>query len=450
MTATVPLPKGRLLDGRPLADRLAAVPAVVDRLGGGPDDWAVSEIGDGNVNYVHLLHGPAGRLCVKQAMPYVRAVGESWPLTPERAFYEHRALLEHARHSPRVPEVVHYDAELNLLAVEHLAPHTVLRQGLVDGVRYPHLARQLGEHLAATMVGTSDLGLPATRKRPLVALFHGNTEMTGLMEDMVFTEIYHPHPRNSWTSPQLDAVLGRLQADTAVRTAVSRLKLRYLTCTEALLHGDLHTGSVLVTPDDTRVIDQEFACYGPIGFDLGTLLAHLLIAHYAQPGHRPPGPDRDGYQDWLLAAVDELWHEFTRHYLARWERATAGTAYPRVLFPDPAELDAERRRHLGLVLADTLGFCGAEILRRVFGFAHVADFQTIPDPAVRAACELPAVALAVRLLTHPEAFPTVAALTAEVRTTAGRTASGRTADIRTADIRTADIRTADARTTHPN
>ncbi|MFD8600089.1 S-methyl-5-thioribose kinase [Kitasatospora sp. NPDC059646] len=406
-----------LLEGRPLADRLAAAPAAAARLGGRPADWTVTEIGDGNINYVHRVDGPAGRLCVKQAMPYVRAAGESWPLTPRRTFYEYRALLEHGRHSPRVPEVVHYDAGANLLAVEHLAPHTVLRQGLIAGVRYPLLARQLGEHLAATMVGTGDLACPAARKRPLVALFNGNTAMAGIMEDMVFTEIYHEHRRNSWTSPQLDSALARLRADNAVKTAVSRLKLRYLTSAEALLHGDLHTGSVLVTPEDTRVIDQEFACYGPIGFDLGTLLAHLLIAHYAQPGHRPPGPERDRYRDWLLATVDELWREFTRHYLARWQCATTGDAYPRTLFPDPAALDAERRRHLALVLTDTLGFCGAEILRRIFGFAHVADFRSIADPAVRAACELPCAALAARLLTRPATFPSIRALTAAVRAT---------------------------------
>ena len=41
----------------------------------------VREVGDGNINFVYILEGPAGCLCVKQALPYVRIVGESWPLT---------------------------------------------------------------------------------------------------------------------------------------------------------------------------------------------------------------------------------------------------------------------------------------------------------------------------------------------------------------------------------
>ena len=40
----------------------------------------------------------------------------------------------------------------------------------------------------------------------------------------------------------------------------------------------------MATEHDTRVIDPEFAFYGPIGFDVGALLANYLIAYLAQPG----------------------------------------------------------------------------------------------------------------------------------------------------------------------
>ncbi len=46
---------------------------------------------------------------------------------------------------------------------------------------------------------------------------------------------------------------------------------------QALIHGDLHTGSIMVNEQDTKVIDPEFAFYGPMGFDVGTLLANLLL-----------------------------------------------------------------------------------------------------------------------------------------------------------------------------
>ena len=47
---------------------------------------------------------------------------------------------------------------------------------------------------------------------------------------------------------------------------------------EALIHGDLHTGSVMVGGGRAAAIDPEFAFYGPVGFDLGALWANAAIA----------------------------------------------------------------------------------------------------------------------------------------------------------------------------
>ena len=60
---------------------------------------------------------------------------------------------------------------------------------------------------------------------------------------------------------------------------------RFCTLTQALLHADLHTGSVMVTEDLTVVIDPEFAFYGPMGFDIGCFLGELLLAFFSQDGH---------------------------------------------------------------------------------------------------------------------------------------------------------------------
>ena len=53
-----------------------------------PGEWQVREVGDGNLNLVFIVKGPKGSVCVKQALPYVRAAGPSWPMSPERAFFE--------------------------------------------------------------------------------------------------------------------------------------------------------------------------------------------------------------------------------------------------------------------------------------------------------------------------------------------------------------------------
>jgi len=85
----------------------AHVPHVWRMLGADTlSDVAVTEVGDGNLNFVFLVTGPKTTVVVKQALPYVRCVGESWPLTLERAFYEEAALEEEGKRTPGlVPEV---------------------------------------------------------------------------------------------------------------------------------------------------------------------------------------------------------------------------------------------------------------------------------------------------------------------------------------------------------
>ncbi|MEU4745608.1 S-methyl-5-thioribose kinase [Actinosynnema sp. NPDC023658] len=387
-------------DAAGIAAHVEAIPELAARLGGVRAQWDVREIGDGNVNYVFSVHGPDGALCVKQAPPFVRVAGSSWPLTPERARYEHRAMREHHRLAPdHVPAALHYDPDRHLQVVEHLDGHVVLRHALVDGRLPADAGRHLGAYLALTLFHTSDLALPAARKRPLVAEFEGNVEMCSIMEDMIFTEVYHPFHRNQWTRPQLDADVERLRADTDLLVAVARLKDLYLTSRQALLHGDLHTGSVMVSERATHVIDQEFACFGPMGFDVGSLFAHLLIAYFARdvPGVEAETP----FQTRLLETVEAVWDEFAARFTDLWRSSPTGDSYPAAVLP-PAVLDRERTVYLDRVFRDSTGFCGAEVIRRVIGFARPVDFTGIGDADRRATCERRALRLARELLVHDQ------------------------------------------------
>jgi 5-methylthioribose kinase len=78
------------------------------------------------------------------------------------------------------------------------------------------------------------------------------------------------------------------------------MRLRFRTATEALIHGDLHTGSIMATPDDTRVIDPEWAFHGPMGFDVGALIGNLLLAYCSQPGHATAADPREEHAAWIL------------------------------------------------------------------------------------------------------------------------------------------------------
>src|SRR3954452_23787882 len=132
MPMTLQTPPGYwALDTLTLPRWLAGIGEVAGRLGGKPADWAVREVGDGNLNLVFIVTGPAGGVAVKQALPYVRLVGESWPLPLSRAFFEHEALVEQARVAPaQTPQVYHYDHEMALTMMELLRPHVIMRKGL--------------------------------------------------------------------------------------------------------------------------------------------------------------------------------------------------------------------------------------------------------------------------------------------------------------------------------
>ena len=294
-------PQGyRALDDRTLASYLAGLPALRARLGGGPADWQVTEVGDGNLNLVFMVAGPAGDLCVKQALPYVRLVGDSWPLDLKRAWFEHRAASIQSQHVPQlIPQLLHFDEQLYLIAMERLSPHVIMRRGMIQGVIYPAFAAHIAEYLAATLYFTSDLALPAAEKRALVAAFSGNTDLCKITEDLIFTDPYMVCSRNRWTSPQLDDVAAEIRGDANLKRAVSALKLKFLSEVQALLHGDLHTGSIMVTETDTRVIDPEFAVMGPMGFDVGKVLGNLLLSFFSQRGHERHPAERDGYRAWI-------------------------------------------------------------------------------------------------------------------------------------------------------
>jgi 5-methylthioribose kinase len=401
----------RILDAQGLVDLLGSLPEIRARLGGQPADWKIREVGDGNLNLVFLVDGHEGTVCVKQALPYVRAAGPSWPMSLDRAFYEnayYRAVAP--RVGRRIPEIYHYDPDMYCTVMERLSPHVILRQGLITGERYPTLAEDMGDYVARACFFTSDFAQPFERKMDGVALFAGNQALMRISVDLIFADPYHGSERNRHTSPQLDDVAAELRRDGLLKSAVARLGQKFLTRTEALLHGDLHSGSVMVVAGDTRVIDPEFALYGPMGFDLGAFFGNLLLNWYAQPGHATPLDDRRAQQDWILEQAKGFWETFRSVFLALWCEHARGDAFASVLWSsadDAAYAKAARDAFLDGVFADMVGFAACKMIRRILGFAHVIDFDWIQDAARRATCETGALAMARLLLTHPEQFQTV-------------------------------------------
>jgi 5-methylthioribose kinase len=401
----------RTLEADTVPAFIGALPEVRALLGGRAESWRVHEVGDGNLNLVFIVQGGDGSLCVKQALPYVRAAGASWPMTLERAFFEASYYSAVAPFVGRqIPKIYHYDPELYCTVMECLSPHIILRQGLIAGRRYPNMAHDIGEYIARASFFTSDLARPFEHKMDGIALFARNKALVRITVDLVFCDPYRFSARNRHTSPQLDEVVSDLRGDGVLKVAAARFGQKFLNEAQALAHGDLHSGSVMVTEADTRVIDPEFAFYGPIGFDLGAFLGNLLLSWYSQPGHASPQDDRVAYQRWLLEQAKTFWESFRRRFLALWAENARGDVLSVSMFTRSEEattLESARHAFLDGLFADMIGFAACKMIRRIVGFAHVIDFDRIPDATARAACEAGALNMARTLLTHPAQFHSI-------------------------------------------
>lgn len=277
-------------------------------LGGMPEQWQVTEVGDGNLNMVFVVSGSAKTIIVKQALPWLRAGGEGWPLSLTRAGFEYNVLCHEAQFAGHdlVPEVYFYDQEMAVFAMEYLTPHVILRKELIAGKKFPNLARDVGTFIARTLFHTSDIGMPAEEKKALTAEFSLNHELCKITEDLIFTEPYYPAERNDWTSPQLDADMEKVWHDKEMIQVAMRYKFKFMTEAQALLHGDLHSGSIMVTESDTKVIDPEFGFMGPMAFDIGNYIGNLLLSFFSRPGWDATAEACEEYQHWLIDQMENL------------------------------------------------------------------------------------------------------------------------------------------------
>ena len=386
-----------------LPQRLGTTPAVSNRVGADTSKWRVREVGDGNLNLVFIVEGDAGAVIVKQALPYVRLVGESWPLPLKRSFFEYHALTRHEARDPgSVPEIYHYDESQALIVMEFLTPHIILRRGLIEGRIYPKIGRFLGLFMARTLFRGSDLAMVTRERKQDLALFADNVELCDITENLVFSDPYFDAKLNRHTSPQLDRLVAEMRADRDLKVEAQRMKHIFAANAETLLHGDLHTGSIMVTETDSKVIDPEFAFYGPMAFDVGMALANFWMSFFSQRGHEKGG-DRAGMRDHLIATIEEAWSVFREEFSTLWRSERTGILYQRTLFEDQGDLLASEQaldHVMHAIFEDMLGFAGVECHRRILGLAHNADFEAIEDLDLRASCEAKALRFGRHILVN--------------------------------------------------
>ncbi len=378
------------------------------------------EVGDGNLNLVFILENTNNRhnsLVVKQALPYIRIVGESWPLTRERMRYETQALQKHNELAPGlVPKVYDFDDDMSVVVMEHLRDHEIMRKGLVARKRYPYFADHISTFLVNSLFYTSDLYLTGVEKKLLMSKFI-NEQLRKLQEDFVYTNPYTESSENNW-NPLVDAEVQAVRKNAMLKIAIAEMKDAYMNHSEALIHADLHTGSIMLNESDTRVIDPEFAFFGPIAYDVGAVLQNLVLNYLSHYAHTPDRGERQEYQAYLLEMIRDIWNQFAKKFDKTWAANNRGELVPNKYWDFPGGQEAfkeYRRLYIHRLLQETAGHGGVKFLRRMMGIVSVWDISSIKDPEKRAMAERPAIRIGSRWLMERKSINSIDDLIGIVR-----------------------------------
>jgi len=374
---------------------------------GAKDALECKEIGDGNLNMVFRIWDTADTsrsVIIKQSLPHAR-IDESIHAPLDRARIESEMLVLHDQNCPGLaPKIYDYDREMYAIIMEDLSDHVVLRKGLIRGTVYPKLAEHMGEFLARSLFFTSDLGMDPLQKKELQKSFV-NPDLCKITEDLVFTNPYYDADNNK-IDPEIRERAEENWRDDALKLEVTKLKEKFMTQGQALIHGDLHTGSVFVTPESTKAFDPEFAFFGPMGFDVGAFLGNLILNFASQLQHKQDEKERAAYRDFLLDTFKRTWETFDSQFRALWKKHVRTPLESSSVYLED---------YMQRLLSDSIGYAGCKMTRRIVGLAQVEDIRSIEDPQVRAVAQISVLDTAREFIMRREEFRSIDDAIAVVR-----------------------------------
>lgn len=372
-----------------------------------PEDGSlqVGEIGDGNINMIFQVKEKDGEksIVIKQAFPYVRCVGESWPLTLDRIRIEADAMEIEDEYAPGlVPKILHRNNDMALFVMEDLSRLGVMRAGTLEMRKYPKFADHISTFMANTLFYTSDFYMDPADKKALVARFI-NPDMCKITEDLIFTDPYYDAERNNINPALRDYLEKVFWKKNALRLEASKFKYKFLTEAQSLLHGDLHTGSVFANEQETKVFDAEFAYVGPAAFDTGLLIGNILINYVSWSGKDEPAEKITDYRQYLLQTINDIYELFEKKFVANWEKDAKADVI--------AGVEGYRDSFMRDLFVDTIGYAAIVMIRRMHGLAHNIDVDGIEDEQRRKDVQITVLESAEELIMNRQKFTNIREVT---------------------------------------
>lgn len=355
------------------------------------------EIGDGNINYVFKIKSlrDGHSVVVKQADKLLRSSGR--PLDTYRNKIEAKILQLEGELAPGyVPEVFYYDETMCALSMEDISAYKNLRKELMENRVYSHLSDNLSTFMALTLFPTTDLVMNSAEKKKNVKFFV-NPELCDISEDLVLSEPYLSVPynernKNIITEGNEKFVEEYLYTDPELHTEVAKLRDRFMNCAQSLIHGDLHSGSVFANAEGIKVIDPEFAFYGPMGYDIGNVIGNLFFSLVNKLYTMPKEKEAIKALEKTISEVCDM----TRAKIEKlYDEKVTFTLY---------KTEGFKKYYIDSIMADSYGYAGTEIIRRTVGDSKVMEVSSVKDLAVRIPMERCLVKLGIALIKQRESI----------------------------------------------
>jgi 5-methylthioribose kinase len=168
--------------------------------------------------------------------------------------------------------------------------------------------------------------------------------------------------------------------------------MNFMNNAQALLHGDLHSGSIFANEAGIKVLDPEFAFYGPMGYDIGNVIGNLFFSWANKAFTCPEKSD-------AIAAIENTVSEIfdkTRAKLeAKYDELVTLPLYTTAAF---------RKAYLDSIMADSAGYAGTEIIRRTVGDSKVMEVSSVTEPSLRIPMEHALIRLGIALILQRDQF----------------------------------------------
>lgn len=353
------------------------------------DNLAMIEIGDGNVNYIYRLYNEDQSMIIKFSDDHVRS-NANRKLSSSRNKIEYNILKKQGELSGGlVPKLYGFSEEKKLIAMEDLTGYKVLRIALEKKMIFPNFGNSMAKFLYDTLFKTTDLVSDSKTKKNAVSELV-NYDMCEISERLVFTEPYlNQQGLNSFAEENRRYVEENIYNNKKLHSEVAKLKLNFMTSSESMIHGDLHSGSIFINDEGIKVFDPEFAFYGPMGYDIGNIVASLLITAMIDDfeNHNKVSD----FSKWLKKSVIEIIEGFINIYNEDYEKNVMTPMFNN---------DEFKSFYLSKILCETAGYAGTEILRRTIGVAKVLDIDRVKTEPDYNVIEKRLIDIALELITN--------------------------------------------------